>query len=206
MTIALGTLLLLFAMVFGFIALFRKTSPFKNPALIVGLAIFAGFGLLLSDRITEFTIPNVGTLKAATRQATANADTIAKLKERVENQSATVDLVASQAAKAQQLSETAATQTKQVDERLNKINAVITDATATLEKLKEEEEFVGLVVAAQSDDRTSYDRLKKMADEQNNRFAQLAGQAWLTIYEAHSSPKRFSSALEGRCRPGDVVI
>jgi hypothetical protein len=188
MTIALGSLLLLFAIAFGFIVLFRKTSPFKNPGLIVLVVIFAGFGLLLSDRITEFTIPNVGTLKAATKQATADAETIGKLKERVENQSATVDLVAGQAAKAQQLSETAVAQTKQVDDRLDKINAVITDATATLEKLKQEEEFVGLVVAAQSDDRGSYDRLRKIADEQDNPFAKLAGQAWLTIYEAHSSP------------------
>jgi hypothetical protein len=47
---------------------------------------------------------------------------------------------------------------------------------------------VGLVIAAQSDDRRSFDQLRKMAGEENNRFANLAGQAWLTIYEAHSGP------------------
>jgi hypothetical protein len=101
---------------FALVSLFRKTTPFKNPGRIVALSILAGFGLLLSDRITEFNIPNFGTIKAATQQATVDAETITKLKERVENQSATVDLIASQASKAQRLAEIADTQTKKADQ------------------------------------------------------------------------------------------
>lgn len=188
MTSVFGALILLFGMVFGLVSLFRKSTAFKNPGWIVGITLITGFGLMLSHRITEFTIPNVGTLKAATEQATADAETIAKLKERVENQSATVDMVAAQAKIAKDLSERAQKQTALVEQRSDELKIAFMDATATLTKLKSEEEFLMLVVSAQSDDRASYDRLNKIAGEKENPFAALAATAWLTIYDAHNGP------------------
>jgi hypothetical protein len=187
LTAIFGAFLLLFGMGVGITCLFRKTTAFKNPGQIVALSILTGFALLLADRITEFNIANVGTIKAATQQATADAKTINSLKKRGENQSATVDLVATQAAKAQKLSETADTQTKKAEQKLDPLARALDNANATLAKLKDEEGFVGIVIAAQNGDRHSYDQLHQMAGSRSNRFSQMAGQAWLTIFEAHSN-------------------
>jgi len=154
--------------------------------MIGGLAIFGGVALVIEDRITEVVSP-FGKLTAATEKATADAQAISQLKERVENQSATVDLVATQAAKAKDLSETATTQVAEAQQKLDALNKVTSEATATLKTLKEEEEFRGLVIAAQNDDRASYDRLAKISANKESRFSAMASDAYRTLNEAHSS-------------------
>jgi hypothetical protein len=62
------------------------------------LAVFAGIALVVSDRITEVSMKGVGTIKAAAEQASADANEISALKNRVEAQSATVDLIAKDSA------------------------------------------------------------------------------------------------------------
>ena len=84
----------------------NKILPFGKNGVLIGLVIVLGFVLLLPERFTEFEGYGVK-LKAATQQATAEVQTITKLRERVEAQSATVDLVAAGAAKAKGLSEAA---------------------------------------------------------------------------------------------------
>lgn len=187
-TTILGALLILFGISFAIVTLFRKTTHFKNPGWVVGIAIFFGFAVLLSNRITEFTIPNIGTIKAATKQATNDAATISALKKRVEDQSATVDAVAAQAEQAQKLSQASQAQTTKAEQQLATLNKVITDATATLGKLKAEEHIVELIVSAQNDDRHAYDELYKISSEAGSPFSALAGNAWLTIYNARSAP------------------
>lgn len=44
------------------------------------------------------------------------------------------------------------------------------------------------VIAAQGDDRNSFDKLKTMGGDKGNRFAEIATQARNSIFEAHSSP------------------
>jgi hypothetical protein len=191
---ALGVLLVVGGVLFSFWQLTRtakkeisRTS--KAPLLMASfLSVFAGVAFALEDRITEFTIKGIGTIRTATEQAIADADDVASLKARVENQSATVDLVASQATKAKDLSETVAAQTKEAADSLKTLNAAITDAKVSLDDLKQQEGFTTLVMEAQSDERQSYDKLRTLAEDQNYRFAKLAGQAWLTIFEAHNGP------------------
>jgi hypothetical protein len=149
------------------------------------LAIFGGVALIIQERITEIASP-FGKLTAATEKAAADAETISKLKDRVENQSATVDLVAREATKAKELSESATAQITDAQSKLEALNKATSEAAATLENLKEEEEFRGLVIAAQNDDRTSYDRLGKIANDKQSRFAKMASDAYRTIYESHN--------------------
>lgn len=66
-------------------------------------AIFVGSFLVLQERVTELTVKGIGTIKSAAEQASADANLIADLKSRVEAQSATVNLVAKEAADAKQL-------------------------------------------------------------------------------------------------------
>ena len=81
------------------------------------IAVFAGLVLIFQDRITELTVKGVGTIKAATEQIQTDAKTVADLKERVENQSATVNLVAKEASKAKEISEEVAEKNRQAAEK-----------------------------------------------------------------------------------------
>jgi hypothetical protein len=81
-------------------------------------AVFSGVALILEERITKVIIPKVGTIEAVTQQATTDAKTISDLKARVENQSATVDLVAKQASSAKALSEQVEEQNKLAAQKL----------------------------------------------------------------------------------------
>src|SRR5260370_7791896 len=78
--------------------LFARASGTVNHSSAVVtvsfLAVFAGVACLLMDRITELTLSGVGTIRAATDQVIADAKTVTDLKARVENQTATVDLIA----------------------------------------------------------------------------------------------------------------
>jgi hypothetical protein len=94
------------------------------------LGVVAGLALTIQDRITELPLPGFGTIKAAAEQATIDAATISILKERVENQSATVDAVAAQASGAKVLAQQAEEQTKQAAQRLEDLDKAIAEATA----------------------------------------------------------------------------
>jgi hypothetical protein len=192
----LGGLLVIVGVAFPIWGVWRSEEKNRMPnhprqglVLAIGcLSVFAGLALILADRITEFTVRGIGTIRAVTDQAITDAKAVSDLKARVENQSATVDLVASQAAKAKEMSELVVAQTKESAQKLETLNAAITQADDALRALKEEEDFQALILVAQNDDRASFDNLRKIAGEKDNRFSALAGQAWNTIYEAHSGP------------------
>ncbi len=58
------------------------------------LTLFVGGFLIIEDRVTEFTVERMGTIKAKVKQVTVDAKTVADLRKRVEAQSGTVNLVA----------------------------------------------------------------------------------------------------------------
>ncbi len=88
-------------------------------------AVFVGAFLILHERVTEFTVKGVGTIKSAAEKAIADADTISNLKERVEAQSATVDLVAKEASKAKKISEEVAEKNRIAGEKLATLDEAI---------------------------------------------------------------------------------
>lgn len=141
---------------------------------VTSVAVLAGTAILIQDRITELTIKGVGTIKAASAQAESDAKTITDIKEKMEHQSATVNLVASEAARAKELSQQAAATTE--------------EAKATLEELKSITDFMALIVAAQTDDRTAFDKLEEIANDSGNKFSSKAIQAWGKILEEHAQP------------------
>ena len=80
--------------------------PYKTWAIFAGLvAIFVGVYFTVQDRAIEISIEKVGTIKAAAEQATIDAQAVTALRNRIESQSATVDLVAQSATKAHKLIE-----------------------------------------------------------------------------------------------------
>jgi chromosome segregation ATPase len=84
---------------------FIRSKPYAKPMLLVSvISVFIGLPLIIINRITEITVGRVGTIKAATKQVTLDAEEVSKLRKRVESQSATIDLVAQNATDAKKLS------------------------------------------------------------------------------------------------------
>jgi hypothetical protein len=183
---AIGVALILNSLGFTFWWLATQPTAKLWALSLCAFAVIAGFALIFNERVTEMTLGNVATLKTATEQAVIDAETIRKLTERVENQSATVDLVAKQAATAKALSEEVEKQIKQAAEKLRTLDLSTNDAQKLLGETRSVLEFTELVVAAQNDDRKSFDKLLQIAQDKANVFAERAAQAWRTIFEAHS--------------------
>lgn len=192
-----GVLFVLTGVAFlGFVSYLRikdKVSPVKYPGIVVLSLILGGLALVIPVRLMEGEVESHGTkIRAVAQKVGVDAEAVANLRTQVENQSATVHLVASEATKAKELSEAAANQTKRAEDRLTELNKVISEATDTLRMMKDESEFLALTVAAQNDDRPSFDRLMKIANDPQNRFAELAAQAYLTVHRAHTGPISYS--------------
>ena len=103
-------------------------------------------------------------------QALADAGDIAKLKTQAEQQTATINLVASEAAKAQTVSATAAEQVAEAQKNLTSLDTAIKAAQDTLDNLRQEEDFVMTVVAALGDDRPSFDKLTHLIRGDEQRY------------------------------------
>jgi len=161
--------------------------PYKGWAFSICLvAVFAGAFFVLQERVTELTIKGVGKLKAAAKQASADANKISELKSRVEAQSATVDLIAKEAAST-------------VD-RLQ--NIACTTAKATLTDLMAANFFDGTTLKTRLDlhDRI-IDSLREIGISEDN--IKEANKMWSKgigiIYH-----RGIRYALEGRTNPNQV--
>jgi hypothetical protein len=186
--ILIGLHIILLSIYFAFLWIVTKRTNNKAVIAVTIVAVTTGLALIIHDRITELTVRGVGTIKAAAVRAISDAKSVADLKEREENQSATVDLVAGQASKAKEVSEEVAEQNKRAEQKLGALDNAINKATATLGELKSAAEFTMTVVAAQNDDRTAFDKLRKWADDKTLPFSTKAEQAWNTIFADHTKP------------------
>ena len=152
------------------------------------MAIFAGIFLLVSNRETEVSIEGVGTIKAAAEAALADADAIAKIKARVESQSATIDLVAQDAKEVRKLTEEVRSNGLKVEEQVKNLDTAFAKANEQTSELNFLLEFTNTVVAAQTDERSAYDKLREWANDEDHRFTHEAQQAYQKIMDDHSNP------------------
>ncbi len=180
----LGILLIVSALIYA--GWLNKTGPSYGIIAICCIAVLAGFGFILQDRVTEFTINNVGTIKAATKQAVHDAEEIASIKERIEGQSATVDLVAKQASEAKDLIDNLTAKNEIAEDRLNKIGEKLEEANSTVAELQLISEFISTVQAAQNDNRKAFDKLQNWGNDKNYPFSKNAERAHMAILESHS--------------------
>lgn len=141
----------------------HQNKPF---AISIGLvAIFAGVFLMIHERAIEISIDKVGTIKAAALQANEDAQAITELRNRIQNQSATVDLVADSASKAHKLIQELSEKNQKAEIKLQELDATAKSAQETLDKLKETAVFNSLVAAAQNDDRDAFEQLTEWTDK-----------------------------------------
>ena len=150
------------------------------------LAVFAGLAILLSDRITELSMKGIGTIKAAAEQASADANVVSELKKRVEDQSATVDLIAKEAADAKQLVNALSEKNSKAEEKLSQLDKSINDGNLAVKELQLYTQFNGTVLAAQNDNRHAYDQLWAWGKDSSFPFQKASAQAAQTIMDQHN--------------------
>lgn len=137
--------------------------PYKGWSMFIcGIAIFAGAILIFQGQNRPMELSNkwLGTIKAASEQATADAGVIANIKKRIEAQSATVDLVAKSAAEAQ----------------------------VKLKELTTITEFSKVLAAAQNDDRRAFDKLASYVDDTSFPMRKEAANVYVSIRANHGGP------------------
>jgi len=149
-------------------------------------AVFVGAFLVLQERVTELTVKGIGTIKSAAEQATADANVISDLKARVEAQSATVDLIAKEAADAKKLISDLSEKNSKAEEKLSELDKSISDGNFAVKELQLYTQFNTTVLAAQNDNRPAYDQLWAWSDDSSFPFQRAAAQVVQTILDQHN--------------------
>lgn len=121
----IGILLIVNSLALASYWITSKGSNIAGVTILCLISVFVGIYLLMQERVTELTVKGVGTIKMAAKQAKTDAKIIASLKDRVENQSATIDLVANEASKAKEISEDVAEKNRIAEEKLFKLDKAI---------------------------------------------------------------------------------
>jgi hypothetical protein len=125
----IGTLLICVAVFMVFYGAFKRNNA---KTLYPASVIIFSFGLLLTlkDSISKITT-SIVTVELV-KQATVDADAIDKIRSRVEDQSATIDLIAKKAVSAESASEDAEKQINLTKQKLQDVDAALTEAKNTL--------------------------------------------------------------------------
>src|SRR3990172_5218323 len=117
----IGLVIIISALIIIFYSAIKKKPNVKSITFIIfPISLISGVALIVIERITEIPVPYIGAIKTAEKQATSDAEKISKLKERIEAQSATIDLVAQNATDARKLS----TEAKSLYEDLSNKNKI----------------------------------------------------------------------------------
>jgi hypothetical protein len=139
-----------------------QSRPFRIASLFLGLMIVFFW---LSNEITELTISKVGTIKTNVEQARTYLDEIKSIRSTIDSDERIIHAAAADAQNAKALvgelsakNEKAAVQLQQVAENLE-------EATKVTERLKTAAEFTTTVLAAENNDRKSYDQLAIWAND-----------------------------------------
>lgn len=161
--------------------------PFKKyAASICFIEVLIGAFFILNERIVEFTIPAIGTIKTAAKRASSDADAISSLKTRVEAQSATIDLIAKDAFDAKQIGKDLSDRNSKAEQKLLQLDKSITIADLTIKKLELYIKFNTTVLSAQNDNRPAYDQLVGWAEDKSHPFNKSSLQAMRTILDQHN--------------------
>lgn len=134
-----GTLLIVAGPVGAWVIVRRTKTTARRVAgaTSVGMLGILGGGLLLMpERVTSLTFPGLGSINAAVEQATTDAKAIAEVRQRIEAQSATIDLVARDANDAKKLVETLRLQNENAAAEMKQIAQKTAAIDGTVEKIK----------------------------------------------------------------------
>ena len=99
---------------------------------LVGFSVI-GLAITLLDRIVEIPLFGWGSIKTVTEQALIDAGEIKKIKERVENQSATIDIIAMKSREIENLYTSLLEKNEQANNRMKEFELFLKDSQESLE-------------------------------------------------------------------------
>ena len=153
-------------------SLSRALNSISNP--------FHAF--IFGDRITEVSLPGLGTIKTAAIKATADADVITELKKSSEDK---LEAVVKEAADAKQLVDALSEKNSKAEEKLSQLNKSINEGNLAVKELQLSTQFNTTILAAQNDNRPAYDQLLAWAKDSSIPFQNASAQAVQTIMDQH---------------------
>jgi hypothetical protein len=176
----------------------------KSPDWIGGIGFVAllvvGLALILNDKITKLGLKD-GTIELV-QQAKSDLAEIAeikgqvqKLKDQAETQTATINLVATEASTAKKLTEELTEKSQKADEKLVQIDQTLSKALISLNTIDEYTGFHAVALAAQTGNRKAFDEIRRIADSQKPPFSGMALQVFKEIM-SKNTPSMYM-------RPGD---
>ena len=136
---------------------------------------------MFGDAITKVTLPiGFGFEKAAT-QAAADANSINIIRRRVENQSATIDMIAATAKTSESTAKLAQDRLQETEKIIDSLHQVVAQADITLKRLQQSAQVTTFIADAEDDDRSALNELLRVSQDPSNPDAQRAQAAWNTI-------------------------
>ena len=169
------------------LAVWRERAQQRHWPTVYGLCLIAGVVLCVLDRVTKVPVPGIGAIETAVGEAQTDAKIISDIKDQVQAQRATIDLVATDAARARVLSEDAERTSRAASVLLHELNAGVKEAQKALLKLQTTRAFTMTVLAAMGDDRGAFDRLQRLSRDPHYHYASQAARAWSAVSEAHAA-------------------
>src|ERR1035437_1269745 len=110
----------------------KRSKPLFKFVCLLTVAI--GFLLVIKDQLVEVTFKDWLSIKTSAAEAKADAKTISDVKQQVENQRATIDLVATEALNAKNLSEEASNKIAVAEHKIGDLDDAIQKANEALKK------------------------------------------------------------------------
>jgi len=131
------------------------------------LCIFLAHQFVFPDRNVKFNVLK-GSLESTLQRAEADADEIAKIKKRINSQSATIDLAVERASRALKTVAELETKTQRAEANLQKTQKALATAERNLKSVDTLLSFQTLVTRAQNDDREAFDEIVKWQRAEGN--------------------------------------
>lgn len=178
----------LIALFSAFVMIIYETYKGKQRGKVyssAGLVFVLGLVLSFSDTISKITT-SFGTVELLNK-AKVDAGMIEILRSRVENQSATIDLIAKQATSAEAATAEAERQLDVTGKKLQDVDAALSAANNALARVQQTAELTDIVSDAQNDDRNAFNRLDRIANDDKNQFFSKAKEARDFIFMSTAS-------------------
>jgi hypothetical protein len=185
----------------------------KSLIVLCTIACAVGLALVFYERGFDLDLLGNAKFRVAAQQAVADANEIAEIKKRVENQSATVDLAVTKAVEAErEIAETKkrveaqsdavssvvrktadvervakdlSEKNQMAEEKLSALQRAVTAGNSAVGELKAYVQFSSAILAAQNDDRRAYDQLWAWAHDSSSPLQRTASQVVQTLLDQH---------------------
>ena len=158
----------------------KGEAPGKTMVTVFIALAVAGVVLILHERLESLSISRAG-LNMVLQQAKEDASDIASIRERVANQSATIDRVANEATEAKGLAEEA-------KGKLTKVESTLNASEQSLLHLQEIITFTMTLNSAQTDDRKAFEQLEEWSSDSSYPYHETAKRTHHEILRKYNEP------------------